>query len=235
MNPREATVGESRGRVLIADDEATFRRATAALLEREGFVCHEAEDGPSALSRITEEHFDVLVADIQMDGNADLELVTRIAESIPDLPTVLITGYPSLRSAIRSVALPVVAYLVKPAPLDQLIEAVDRGVAHHRMCHEIDGSIGRPRASSNVLAGVPPTSAFDGDCGPISEHVASELAGLSDREREIVLALLQGHRVPGIARALHISPHTVRNHLKSVFRKLGVHSQAALVQKLRSG
>jgi DNA-binding CsgD family transcriptional regulator len=61
-----------------------------------------------------------------------------------------------------------------------------------------------------------------------------ELADLSVREREVVALLVAGDRVPAIAELLHISPHTVRNHLKSVFRKLDVGSQSELIQRIRS-
>lgn len=58
---------------------------------------------------------------------------------------------------------------------------------------------------------------------------------LSPRESEIVGLLLEGHRVVSISTELCVSEHTVRNHLKSVFRKLNVHSQAELVRRARNG
>jgi len=63
----------------------------------------------------------------------------------------------------------------------------------------------------------------------------AEFSTLSPREGEVLQPLLEGHRVPYIARMLYISPHTVRNHLQSVFRKLGVASQAELIEKLLAG
>jgi DNA-binding CsgD family transcriptional regulator len=61
-----------------------------------------------------------------------------------------------------------------------------------------------------------------------------DLELLSRRERDVVTHLMQGHRVVSIAELLEVSEHTVRNHLKSIFRKLGVHSQAELVDRLHS-
>lgn len=59
------------------------------------------------------------------------------------------------------------------------------------------------------------------------------LADLSGREREIVQRIACGARVAGISQELHVSPHTVRSHLKSIFRKLGVGSQSELVELVR--
>lgn len=60
-----------------------------------------------------------------------------------------------------------------------------------------------------------------------------DLQQLSPREREILLHIGTGHRVPGIAKRLFISGHTVRNHLKAIYRKLGVESQHELVEWLK--
>ena len=60
------------------------------------------------------------------------------------------------------------------------------------------------------------------------------LAKLSPREREILGLLMTGERVPAIAQDLHLSPHTVRNHLKSIYGKVDVHSQSELVRWVRS-
>jgi PAS domain S-box-containing protein len=60
------------------------------------------------------------------------------------------------------------------------------------------------------------------------------LGELSTRELEVLTHLMRGKRVPAIASHLHISPHTVRNHLKSVFRKQGVQSQSELIEHVRS-
>lgn len=75
-----------------------------------------------------------------------------------------------------------------------------------------------------------------GSTGATSEPVPlhPDLDLLSRRERDVVVHLLQGHRVVSIAELLEVSEHTVRNHLKSIFRKLGVHSQAELVDRLHS-
>lgn len=60
-----------------------------------------------------------------------------------------------------------------------------------------------------------------------------DLSGLSPREREVLGQLMGGYRVPAIAEQLEISQHTVRNHLKSIYRKAGVQSQAELIQWVR--
>ena len=62
-----------------------------------------------------------------------------------------------------------------------------------------------------------------------------ELARLSPRERDVLEHLLDGHRVSTISQRLEVSEHTVRNHLKSMFRKLGVHSQPELIDFARDG
>ncbi|MBX7192498.1 MAG: response regulator transcription factor [Sandaracinaceae bacterium] len=69
---------------------------------------------------------------------------------------------------------------------------------------------------------------------PAMVETGPSLEGLSSREREIVEQLLAHKRVPAIAKALFISPHTVRNHLKNVFAKVGVSSQQELLDALRA-
>ncbi len=77
------------------------------------------------------------------------------------------------------------------------------------------------------------TVAVDGDPTPWR----SELAPLTPREREVLDLLLEGRRVASISRELCVSEHTIRNHLKSIFRKLDAHSQTELIDRYcdRSG
>jgi len=81
-----------------------------------------------------------------------------------------------------------------------------------------------------------------GKAGIVAEHSMPnaalerpELARLSPRERDVLEHLLDGHRVSTISQRLEVSEHTVRNHLKSMFRKLGVHSQPELIDFARDG
>ncbi len=62
----------------------------------------------------------------------------------------------------------------------------------------------------------------------------SAVETLTKREKDVLQLLLDGRRVSSIARALYLSPQTVRNHLKAIFRKLGAHSQAELLDNLRA-
>lgn len=106
---------------------------------------------------------------------------------------------------------------------------VDPGEADPIRLTALEDSM-RRIASELERVGVPTTAAS-------ARHHATvpELARLSPRETEVLDRLLEGHRVTSIADNLDVSEHTVRNHLKSMFRKLGVHSQAELVGLVRNG
>jgi len=99
-------------------------KATAELLRDEGFACDCATDGFQALKILSLHRHDLLIADLQMPGNTQFELFEQAAQIAPMMPMILVTGYPSLGSAIRAVELPVVAYLVKPFDFGDLLEYV---------------------------------------------------------------------------------------------------------------
>jgi len=85
-----------------------------------------------------------------------------------------------------------------------------------------------------IAAELQTISLYSGAAGPpalLRNH--PELEQLSVREREILVELVSGKRVPAIAKDLFISPHTVRNHLKSMYRKFGLSSQAELIEYVR--
>lgn len=116
---------EHLGAILIADDEETFREATAYLLRQQGYRCDSAADGFEALDMLQAGGYDLLVADIKMPGNDDLGLVQKVQEVTGGLPVILATGHPSVETATRSVPLPVVAYLTKPVAFEELLRYVD--------------------------------------------------------------------------------------------------------------
>ncbi|HJQ67311.1 MAG TPA: response regulator [Gemmatimonadales bacterium] len=119
------------GRILIADDEQTFLNATADLLRREGYEVDTVLDGRTALERVRA-GYDLLITDLEMPGNEDLALVRGVAEAVGGLPIIIITGYPSTRSAIAAIELPVSAYLLKPVRFEDLITRVTAAVSRFR-------------------------------------------------------------------------------------------------------
>jgi CheY-like chemotaxis protein len=120
------------GRILLADDEATFLNATADLLREQGFECLTVSDGDGALNAVRTGSFDLLITDLEMPGNADLRLVREVSETSGGLPVIILTGYPSVRSAVACIELPVAAYLTKPVAFPDLLERVRRAVGRFR-------------------------------------------------------------------------------------------------------
>ena len=89
-------------------------------------------DSAGALAAIDAGPFDLLITDLEMPGNADLSLVRQVAERSGGLPIMILTGFPSVRSAVASIDLPVVAYLTKPVAYAGLLERVNGAVRRFR-------------------------------------------------------------------------------------------------------
>src|SRR4051794_8320912 len=90
------------------------------------------------------------------------------------------------------------------------------------------------RRMRRIAAEVHAADVLDAPDRDLSLRDVPRLAELSERQVEILARLVRGQRVPAIARHMYLAPSTVRNHLSTVFRKLGVHSQAELIDLLRS-
>ncbi|TKB91618.1 MAG: response regulator [Nitrospira sp.] len=110
-------------RILLADDEDTFRKATATLLEQEGYRCDSAQDFEQASRLLMGEH-DVLISDIRMPGNMQFEFLRDVRTRFPLLPIVLVTGYPSVQTAVEALRLGFTDYLLKPVDWPDLRRAV---------------------------------------------------------------------------------------------------------------
>jgi DNA-binding response OmpR family regulator len=124
---------ESLGRILLADDNETFLRSTSELLRAEGFECDAVRDAIEATRRLKEETYDVVVADIRMPGNAELEFIKSLPEIADGIQVILVTGYPTVESAVESHQSPVAAYLVKPFEFDALKSAIVTAIEKARI------------------------------------------------------------------------------------------------------
>ena len=107
--------------------------STADLLRREGYECVCASDAGMATQKLQASDYDLLIADIKMPGNPELEFIRDLPRIAEGMPVILVTGYPSLRSAIKSIQLPVEAYLTKPIDFKQLLAQVQVSIERFRV------------------------------------------------------------------------------------------------------
>jgi DNA-binding NtrC family response regulator len=128
----------SRGRILIADDEITFLNNSAALFRREGYICDCAANGAEAIDLLRAHQYDVVISDIRMPGNSDLKLAREVNRLQDGVPVVLVTGYPSMDTAVKAVELPVVAYIEKPVEFKKLLSRVKSVIL--RMHKQLDAA-----------------------------------------------------------------------------------------------
>ncbi|WP_397569168.1 sigma-54-dependent transcriptional regulator [Schlesneria sp. T3-172] len=117
-------------RILIADDEPLYLRTTGQLLRKAGFECECVPDADAALAKLETGSFDLILSDLNMPGNFKLELLRRGRAQWPHIPLIVITGVPSLPTAIESVRLGIVDYLLKPVKFEELLASVNRALSH---------------------------------------------------------------------------------------------------------
>lgn len=123
---------QQQGHILIADDEPVFASATADLLRREGFQVTTVGDAHAAMAAVEAEAFDLVISDLEMPGNDDMALLRRVTETSGGLPVIVLTGYPSLRSAMTCIELPCAAYLTKPVDFKMLLAKSSAAIQRYR-------------------------------------------------------------------------------------------------------
>ena len=134
-----------RPNVLLVDDEEVFRLSTVALLQRDGYRCDSAQDAEEA-SRLLANSYDALISDIQMPGNRQMEFLREVHRRYPNLPILVVTGYPSLETALTALRLSFVDYLLKPIDWPQMLQAVSHAVERGKNLRKVrngpSGAIG---------------------------------------------------------------------------------------------
>jgi DNA-binding NarL/FixJ family response regulator len=219
--------------LLVDDDEAAL--ALAAALDDAPYQVLTARSAAEALKVLDAEDIQVVVSDEWMPGMRGVELLAQVAREYPYIVRILLTGDPQLDAAVRAINEgEIFRFLTKPcspATLDAVIREALIRQSRGKLQEELMRVAGQGLEALQRIEGL--SGGTNGREAGASAGPEITLDGLSKREREIVETLLGEGSVTGVATTLHISLHTVRNHLKSIFRKLGVHSQVELVTKLK--
>jgi DNA-binding NarL/FixJ family response regulator len=206
-------------RVLIADDHPLFRDGLRTLLNSgsEAEVVGEATTGEETIVKAATLQPDVILMDINMPGVNGIEATRRILHTSPHISILVVTMYEDDDSVFAAMRAGARGYLLKGADQDETlraIKAVSRGEA-----------IFSPAIAKRLIRYFSPTRA--------SVTPPQAFPELTDREREILTLLAQGHNNADIAQRLVLSPKTVRNHLSNVFNKLQVADRAQAIIRAR--
>ena len=146
--------GMSVRRLLIADDEETFLLSTADWLQREGFKVDCARDSASAARLLHDKVYDLLILDVNMPGNSQLEFVHLLGTTGASVPIILVTGYPSVGTAVAAVGLSVLAYLIKPFDLQTLLDHVRAAMTRSSLLTTVHQALVRLRNWETDLVAV---------------------------------------------------------------------------------
>ena len=206
-------------RVLIVDDHPLTRDALAGLLTHHDFsVVGDAASGEDAIELAREVQPDLIVLDLSMPGIGGLGALPLLREAAPDCEVVMLTASVAEENLLASIRAGAAGYLLKTEPPERIVEFL-RGAAEGEAA--LSGSVARSllekvRDGRHIDAGVPDSIA----------------RALSAREVEVLLLLDEHLSTDQIAARLFISEHTVRSHVKSLLRKLGVSSRRQALEAL---
>jgi DNA-binding NarL/FixJ family response regulator len=206
-------------RTLVVDDHPLTRTALVGLLEQHSFpVVGEAADGSEAVESARRLQPDLVLMDLTMPGGGGLEALPKVRAAAPDCEIVVLTASGTEDDLLTAIRAGAAGYLLKTEPPERIAEFLE-GVVHGEAA--LSGEVARRlvdrvRDGGRLDSGVPDA---------IAEH-------LSAREVEVLLLLDEHLGTDQIARRLFISDHTVRSHVKSLLRKLGVSSRREALEAL---
>ncbi len=222
----------SKGHILVADDDPTLCALFRRVLELDGYQVATAGSAPEVLRALDETDYDLLVSDVRMPGNDGL----AVLHGQSCVPVLLVTGDPDVDSAVSALRGSAIDYLTKPVGPEQLLERVAEGVSRGRTLRTLRESQVRLNEQLEVVSRLRRVFDAPGDVQFEPRERTSLPASLADklteREREILLSFGRSQRLDDIAEERGISINTVKNHLRSIYRKLGVSSRVELVQRL---
>jgi two-component system response regulator DesR len=187
-------------RLLIADDQALVRGALAALLDLEPDleVVAEVGRGDEVVEAAKNSLPDVALLDVEMPGLDGIEAAAALRIAAPGVRVLMVTTFGRPGYLRRAMEAGAAGFVVKDTPATQLADAVRRV---HQGLRVVDPSL----AAETLVAGTSP---------------------LTGREADVLRAAREGGTVADIARELHLSEGTVRNHLSAAIGKTGARTRA---------
>jgi len=137
--PSEPAAKELRtgGKVLVVDDQKNMRATTAIVLRAAGHAVEEAEDGASALQRLQQETFDVVLTDLRMAAIDGMEVLRGAQRMTPETQVIVMTAYGTIESAVEAIRLGAYDFLAKPFKEDELLLRVGKAVEKRRLLGEV--------------------------------------------------------------------------------------------------
>jgi DNA-binding NarL/FixJ family response regulator len=205
-------------RVLLVDDDALVRSGLQMMLAGAEHiqVVGEAEDGDAVLRAVDLHRPDVVLMDIRMP-RVDGVAATRLLRTQPDPPAVLVlTTFDADELVVRALRAGAGGFLLKDTPPAEIVRAIE-------LLHAGDSMLS-PTVTRRLIALV----AGDSDTGARQDGARERMAMLSEREREVALAVGQGLANADIATELHMSVATVKAHVSRLLAKLEVDNRVQI-------
>jgi DNA-binding NarL/FixJ family response regulator len=198
-------------KLLVVDDVPLFRAGLVSALKDAGFeVAGESDTAEGAVAEAESLQPDLVLLDVLMPGLSGLEVVEKITAVAPGSQVVLLTGSESEEDMLIAIKAGARGYIVKDTPFPKLVEAI---------AQIVDGGA----AISSQMAG----KLFD-VCRQLLRHqelLQARKPALTGREIEVLELVAKGNTSRQIGDALFISENTVKNHIRNILDKLGLHSR----------
>ena len=206
-------------RILVVDDHPLTREALSTLLRTHGFdVVGEASDGAEAIEAAGRLRPDLILLDLSMPGMDGIQALPRLRDAAPECEVVVLTASGTEENLLAAIRAGAAGYLLKSEAPERIADFL-RGVANGEAA--LSGAVARRLLDQVRLGG--------GRSSGVPDSIASTL---SAREVEVLLLLDEHLGTDEIAKRLFISEHTVRSHVKSLLRKLGVSSRREALETL---
>ena len=206
-------------RIVVVDDHEVVRHGLRLSLELEPDMAliGEARTGEEALAIVADGKPDVVLLDVRLEGADGPEVCRRILEAAPRTAVVMLTNYDQDGFVLRSLMAGAKGYVIKDVQLSELkkmIRSVYRG-----------GSVLDPKVTGQVIS----TVALAVDAPVVRPGGPRQVTTLSDTDLTILRHLAEGLTDKQIAGRVHLSPHTVKDHLEKIRGVLDVGSRTEIV------
>jgi len=193
--------------VFVVDDDAAVRDSIAELVESVGLQAECYASAAEFLDNLEPERPGCLVLDVRMAEMSGLELQQRLNTLGISMPVIMLTGHGDVTMAVEAMKAGAVDFLQKPYREQALLDSINTALMK---------------------------DATDRRSDAVDERLDQRLAGLTEREREVLDQLLLGKTSKEIARILAISPRTAEVHRRNLLHKLGFRTVKELMLVLAS-